>query len=96
MQDKTTILATTSAGVGFKINNRKTEFMNMNTTSITPITVGNQRSVVDKQGGIYRDVTVRIGKAAKDNPCHAYGHLGITGNANINKDNNSNVKPVLL
>ena len=38
MQDKTTLLETTSALTGLKINRKKTELMKMNTTANTPIT----------------------------------------------------------
>jgi hypothetical protein len=61
MQDKTSHLATTSAGTGLKIDLKKTELMKMNTTTQSPITVGGETikevdsfiylgSVVDKQG----------------------------------------------
>ena len=40
MQDKTTLLETTSAGTGLKINRKKTELMRMNTTANAPMTVG--------------------------------------------------------
>ena len=40
MQDKTTLLETTSAGTGLKINRKKTELMKMNTTANASITVG--------------------------------------------------------
>ena len=74
MQDKTTLLKTTSAGTGLKINRKKTELMKTNTTANAPITVGGEPiwevesfvylgSVVDHQGGTDRDVTARIGKA---------------------------------
>ena len=74
MQDKTTRLAETSAGTGLKINKRKTELMNINTTARAPVTVGGEPirevesfvylgSVVDKHGGTDRDVSSRIGKA---------------------------------
>ena len=74
MQDKTTLLETTSAGTGLKINRKKTELMKMNTTANALITVGGEPirevepfvylgSVVDHQGGTDRDVTARIGKA---------------------------------
>ncbi|KAJ8356884.1 hypothetical protein SKAU_G00196780 [Synaphobranchus kaupii] len=74
MQDKTTRLATTSAGTGFKINKKKTEIVKINTTANTPVTVGGEPikevesflylgSVVDKKGGTDRDVTARTGKA---------------------------------
>ena len=62
MQDKITLLETTSAGTGLKINRKKTELMKMNTTANTPVTVGGELirevesfvylgSVVDQQGG---------------------------------------------
>ena len=76
MQDKTTLLETTSATTGLKINRKKTEVMKLNTTANTPpITVGGGEpiqevesfiylgSVVDKKGGTDQDVTARIGKA---------------------------------
>ena len=74
MQDKTTLLETTSAGTGLKINRKKTELMKMNTTANVPVTVGGEPkrevesfiylgSVVDHQGCTDLDVTARIGKA---------------------------------
>ena len=42
MQDKTTLLETTSAGTGLKINRKKTELMKMNTTANTPVIVGGE------------------------------------------------------
>ena len=74
MQDKTTRLAETSAGTGLKINKRKTELMKINTTAYAPVTVVGEPirevesfvylgSVVDKQEGMNRDVSSRIGKA---------------------------------
>ena len=74
MQDKTTLLETTSAGIGLKINRKKTELMKMNTTANAPVTVDGEplrevesfvylESVVDQQGGTDRDATARIGKA---------------------------------
>ena len=42
MQDKTTLLETTSAGTGLKINWKKTELMKMNTTANAPVTVGGE------------------------------------------------------
>ena len=62
MQDKTTLLETTSAARGLKINKKKTELMKMNTTANAPVTVGGepirevesfvyQGIVVDQQGG---------------------------------------------
>ena len=40
MQDKTTLLETTSAGTGLKINRKQTELMKMNTTANATVTVG--------------------------------------------------------
>ena len=73
MQDKTTLLETTSAVTGLKINGKKTELVKINTTANTPVTVGEEpirevesfvylESVVDQQGGTDRDITARIGK----------------------------------
>ena len=42
MQDKTTLLETTSAGIGLKISRKKTELMKMNTTANAPVTVGGE------------------------------------------------------
>ena len=74
MQDKTTILASTSAQTGLKINLRKTELLKVNTTAQAPITVSDKPirevesftylgSNVDKQGGTDSDIKSRIGKA---------------------------------
>ena len=74
MQDKTTLLETTSAGIELKINRKKTELMKMNTTANAPVTVGGEpirevesfvylESAADQQGGADPDVTARIGKA---------------------------------
>ena len=74
MQDKTTLLETTSAGTGLKINRKKTEQIKMNRTANTPVTVGGEPirevesffyvgSVADQQGDTDRDVTARIDMA---------------------------------
>ena len=74
MQDKTTLLETTSAGTGLKINRKKTELMKLNTTANAPVTFGGEPiremesfvylgSVVYQQGDTDRDVTLRIFKA---------------------------------
>ena len=42
MQDKTTLLETTSAGTGLKTNRKKTKLMKTNTTAITLITLGGE------------------------------------------------------
>ena len=74
MQDKTTLLETTSAGTGLKVNRKKSELMKMNTTANAPVTFGGEPiremepfvylgSVVDQQGDTDREVTLRIFKA---------------------------------
>ena len=86
MQDKTTLLETTSAGTGLKINRKKTELMKMNKTANAPVIVGGKPirevesfvylgSVVDQQGGSDRDVTDRIGKARAAFVMLTSGHL---------------------
>ena len=72
MQDKTTLLETTSATTGLKTSRKKTEVMKVNTTvNITPITVGGGEpiqevesfvylgSIMDKKGGTDQDITAR-------------------------------------
>ena len=108
MQDKTTLLETTSAGTGLKINRKKTELMKMNTTANAPITVGGEPirevesfvylgSVVDHQGGTDRDVTARIGKTRSAfvmlKNIWASGGISMRTKLRIF---NSNVKSVLL
>ena len=74
MQEKTTVLETTSAEMGLRINKKKTELMKINTSCGVPVTVGGEPirevdsfvylgSVVDRQGGTDFDVKARIGKA---------------------------------
>ena len=73
MHNKITRLEITSARTGLKINTKKTELIKINTTAKTPVTVGGEPiwevesfvywgTVVDKQGGMDRDVEVRISK----------------------------------
>ena len=108
MQDKTTLLETTSAGTGLKINRKKTELMKMNTTANAPATVGGEPitdvesfvylgSVVDQQGGTDRDVTAKIGKARAAfvmlKNIWASGGISMRTKLHIF---NSNVKSVLL
>ena len=108
MQDKTTLLETTSAGTGLKINRKKTELMKMNTTTKAPATVGGEPirevesfvylgSVVDHQEGTDRDVTARIGKARAAfvmlKNIWASGGISMRTKLRIF---NSNVKSVLL
>ena len=42
IQDKTTLLETTSAGTGLKVNRKKTNLMKMNTNAKTPVTFGGE------------------------------------------------------
>lgn len=102
MQDKTTRLATTSAGIGLKINLKKTELMKINTTAQIPVTVGDKSikdlgSVVDRLGGTDSDNKSRIGKART-----AFSMLkNIWSSKNIRITTklrilNSNVKSILL
>ena len=108
MQDKTTLLETTSAGTGLRINRKKTELMKMNTTANTPVTVGGEPisevesfvylgSVVDQHGGTDRDAISRIGKAraafVKLKNIWASGGISMRTKLRIF---NSNVKSVLL
>ena len=110
MQDKTTLLDTTSAGTGLKINREKTELMKMNTTANAPITVGGEPirevesfvylgSAVDHQGagGTGRNVTARTGKARAAFVMlkNIWASGGISMRAKL-RIFNSNVKLVLL
>ena len=74
MQDKTSILANTSAQVGLDIHPQKTKILKINTSNPAPITLdGNNLeevetftylgSVINQQGGTDVDVKSRIGKA---------------------------------
>ncbi|KAK7103282.1 hypothetical protein V1264_018213 [Littorina saxatilis] len=71
MQDKTTHLETISAGVGLKINKRKTELIKTSTTADNPVMIKEVESfvylgnVIDGQGGSDRDVKARIGRMHK-------------------------------
>jgi hypothetical protein len=107
MQDKTTRLATTSAGTGLKINLKKTELMKINTTVQSPITVGGELikvdsfiylgGVVDRHGGTDQDIKSRIGEARA-----AFTMLkNIWASKNTSRTTklrifNSNVKSILL
>ena len=108
MQDKTTLLETTSAGTGLKINREKTELMKMNTTANAPVTVGGEPtrevesfvylgSVAGQQGGTDRDVTARFGKdrAAFVMLKNIWASVGISIR-NQTPHLQLNVKPVLL
>ena len=108
MQDKTTLLETTSAGTGLKINRKKTKLMKMNTTANAPVTVGGEPirevesfvylgSVVDHQAGTDRDATARIGKAraAFVMLINIWTSGGISMRTRL-RIFNSNVKSVLL
>ena len=95
MQEKTSLLETTSAGTGLKINRKKSELMKMNTTTNAPVTVGEEPikevesfvylgSVIDQQGGTDQDVTDRIGKA-RAVFVMLKKHLGIWRNQHANQ-----------
>ena len=95
MQDKTTLLETTSAGTGLKINREKTELMKMNTTANAPITVGGEPirevesfvylgSVVDPSGR-HRPRRHSQNRQGKSSFCHAQKHLGIWRNQHENQ-----------
>ena len=106
MQDKNCLLETTSAGTGLKINRKKTQLMNMNTTANAPDTVGGEPMkevesfiymgrVIDQQGGKDRDVTARIGKAAFVMLKNIWASEGINVRTKL-RIFNFNVKSVLL
>ena len=74
MQQKTTVLETTSMRVGLKIHRGKTKVMRGSTNNADPVTLGNTPmeevdkftylgSVVDAKGGTDADIKSRIGKA---------------------------------
>ena len=107
MQDKTTLLETTSAGTGLKINRKMTE-LRMNTTANAPVTGGGEPirelesfvylgSVVDQRGGTDRDVTARIGKARAAFVMlkNIWASVGISTRTKL-RILNSNVKSVVL
>ena len=106
MQDTATLLETTLAGSGLKINMKKTELMKMNTTAITPVTVGGEPirevesfvylgSMVDQQGGTDQDVISRIGKARAAFVMLIWASGGISIRTEL-RIFNSSVKSVLL
>ena len=108
MQDKSTLLETTSAGTGLKINRKKTELIKMNTTANVPITVGGEPirevesfvylgSVVEQQGSTDRDVTARIGKARAAFVMlkKIWSSGGISMRAKLSIFNSSEVSPTL-
>ena len=74
MQEKTNIVAATSASMGLNIHKGKSKILKVNATSTSPIMLEGEAleevdsfvylgSVVDKQGGTDADVKIRIGKA---------------------------------
>ena len=74
MQDKTSVLANTSAQVGLDIHPQKTKILKINTSNPAPVTLdGNNLeevetfiylgSVINQHGGTDTDVKSRIGKA---------------------------------
>ena len=94
MQDKTTLLDTTSAGTGLKINRKKTELMKMNTTANAPVTVGGEpiREVesfvnLGSEAGQRRHRPRRHSQIwqGKSSFRHAQKHLGIWRNHHENQ-----------
>lgn len=74
LQEKTTLLAETSAQVGLNIHKGKTKIMRMNTNRGEPITLEETQlkevesfsylgSIINTEGGTDADIKVRIGKA---------------------------------
>ena len=74
IQDKTNILAKTSASLGLNIHRGKTKLLKVNTGNTPAVTLNDEAleevdnftylgSIVDKQGGTDADVRTRIGKA---------------------------------
>ena len=74
MQEKTNIVAATSASMGLNIHKGKSKILKVNATSTSPIMLEGEAleevesfvylgSMVDKQGGTDADVKIRIGKA---------------------------------
>ncbi len=74
MQEKTSVLAATSAQVGLIIHKEKTKILKTNVSNINPITLNGcpleevqsftyLGSIIDQQGGTDADVKARIGKA---------------------------------
>ena len=112
MQDKTTLLETTSAGTGLKINRKKTELMKMNTTANAPVTFWWRAHQGDgvfrlpgKRGwptGRHRPRRHTQNLQGKSSFRHAQKYLDIWGNQRENQTPheliifNSNVKSVLL
>ena len=92
MQDKTTLLETTSAGTGLKINRKKTELMKMNTTANEPVTVGGEPIrelesfwevwLTNREAQTETHSQNRQGKSSFH---HAQKHLGIWRNQNENQ-----------
>ena len=74
MQEKTNIVAATSASMSVNIHKGKSKILKVDATSTSPIMLEGEAlegvdsfvylgSVVDKQGGTDADVKIRIGKA---------------------------------
>ena len=94
MQDKTTLLETTSAGTGLKINRQKTELMKMNTTANTSHswwrahTGGRVFRLPGKCGwptGKHRPRRHSQNRQGKSSFRHAQKHLGIWRNQHENQ-----------
>ena len=90
MQDKTTLLETTSAGTWLKINRKKTELLKMNTTANAPVTVGGE-PIKEVESFVYLASVVDIW--ASGGNIWASGRVSMRTKLRIF---NSNVKSVLL
>ena len=108
MQDKTNILAKTSASLGLNIHRGKTKLLKVNTGNTPAVTLNDEAleevdnftylgSIVDKQGGTDADVRTRIGKAraAFIQLKNIWSSTDLTLNTKI-RIFNTIVKPVLL
>ena len=95
MQDKTTLLETTSSGTELKINRKKTKLTKMNTTANAPVTVGGEpiREVesfvyLGRRGsptGRHRPRRHSQHQQGKSSFRHAQKHLGIWRNEHENQ-----------
>ena len=77
MQDKTTLLETTSAGTGLKMNRKKTELMKLNTTANAPITVGGE-PIREVESFVYLGSVVDQEPVAKQILWRKWGWIGHT------------------
>jgi hypothetical protein len=108
MQEKTNIIAKTSASTGLNINKGKSKILKVNTANSTPIKLEGVEleevesftylgSTVDKEGGTDADIKTRIGKAraAFCQLKNVWSSTELTTNVKIRMFNTI-IKPVLL